>query len=242
MNANIELFMFENNPLTVKAATKSGMNGFVIDWENRQLFERKHNLEDESLPDTVEALRKVTSATDKPVWCRINQFGDWTKSEVEQAYGNHADLVLLPMVKHKAEVEKFLSLVDGRMQTAILIETVQACEAAVELAKLPFDKVYVGLFDLSLSRRKENIFEPLYDGTVEELRDVFNHKAFGVGGLTTIDSGEPVRCLTLMEQLIKVGCDFTFLRNSFKRDILNKSLNHEIYNIRRAWKRLTEFS
>jgi 2-keto-3-deoxy-L-rhamnonate aldolase RhmA len=159
--------------------------------------------------------------------------------EIQQVLDKGADLILLPMIKSPTEVKKFLSILDGRAQSGILIETVEAVSCAEQIANLTVDVIYVGLFDLSLSRNDSNIFKPLVDGTVEKLRNVFKHESFGVGGLTTVDSGYPVPCLQLMSHLTRLKCDFTFLRNSFKKDIQNKDINQEICSIRNAWDRLS---
>lgn len=245
MSLNIELLLFSNDPVMVNVADQAGMDGFIIDWEDRRKFHRQHVATDQQPPDNVEHLENIASLTRRPVWCRINQPGNWTQEEIEQAITHGADLILLPMVRSPEEVTHFLSLVAGRAQTGILLETVEACACAHQLAALSLDRVYVGLFDLLISRGKVisrdkgDIFTPLIDGTVENLRDVFHNTRFGVGGLTTVDRGAPVPCLEIMAHLVRINCDFTFLRNSFKRDVAGRSVPDELDRIRAAWKRLS---
>jgi hypothetical protein len=173
------------------------------------------------------------------VWCRINEPEVWTAKEIELAISYGADLILLPMVRTPEQVEQFLALIAGRTQTGILVETMEACSCAKQLADLQLDRVYVGLFDLYLSRGSGNIFTALTDGTVAELRNNFRHTSFGVGGLTTVDRGDPVPCLELMAHLIRLDCDFTFLRNTFKQDIVERNLAEELQRIRGAWTELS---
>lgn len=234
---NIELFLFTNDSSLVNEADQAGVDGFIIDWEERSKVNRQHALSDLHTPDTTEQLATISSQCQRPIWCRINQMGDWTENEIEQAIAHGADLILLPMARKPQEVESFLALVAGRVQTGILVETVEACECADQLATLPLDRIYVGLLDLAISRNSTDLFTPLTDGTVEQLRNSFDKASFGVAGLTTIDAGCPIPSLELMAHLIRLGCDFTFLRNSFKRDIVGKNMHEELKQIRAAWTR-----
>lgn len=237
MSTHIELLLFSKDLSLVEVADRAGMDGFIIDWEDRERFQRQQ-LAGEPV-DTTDDLQRITSITQRPVWCRINQPGEWTEAEVEQAIEHGADLILLPMVRSPDEVKHFLSLVAGRTQTGVLVETVEACACAPQLAALPLDRVYVGLFDLLRSRGGGDLFEPLTDGTVERLRHVFHTSAFGVAGLTTVDRGAPIPCLELMAHLQRLGCDFTFLRNAFKRDIVGRDMAEELRRIRASWKQLS---
>lgn len=237
---NIELLLFSTDPLMIEQVDQAGIDGFIIDWEDHSSANRQHPLSNFPAPDTAEDLASTTALTQRPVWCRINHSGDWTENEVELAIAHGANLILLPMVRETEEVEHFLSLVAGRVQTGILVETVEACTCAPQLATLPLDRIYVGLFDLSISRGgNEDLFTPLIDGTVEQLRNTFHKNSFGVGGLTTIDGGNPVPCLELMAHLVRLGCDFTFLRNSFKRDVAGRNIHDELRLIHTAWQQLS---
>ncbi len=240
MSTDIELIFFATEPATVEAADRAGMDGFIVDWEDRCRFQRQHAASDTAPPDTAEDLECVASHARRPTWCRINQAGDWTRDEVELAITLGADVILLPMVRGPNEVATFLSLVAGRVQTGILVETVEACRCARQLAALPLDRVYTGLFDLSISRGHKDMFSPLTDGTVERLRNAFRNTSFGVAGLTTLDGGNPIPCLDLMGHLVRLGCDFTFLRNSFKRDLAGRNLQNELLRIRSAWAELAQ--
>lgn len=235
---NIELLLFSHEPSMVSKASLAGIDGFIIDWEDHSDINRQHPQSHFQAPDTCDDLARVTSLSQKPVWCRINQLGSHTENEIKLALSHGADLILLPMVRQPEEVEHFLSLIAGRAQTGILIETVDACNCAAQLAALPLDRVYVGLLDLAICRGSNDLFKPLTDGTVEQLRNIFSEHSFGVGGLTTVDAGAPVPCLELMAHLVRLGCDFTFLRNSFKRDVAGRNLKEEISRIRTAWAQL----
>jgi citrate lyase beta subunit len=239
MNQQIELVLFTTETEMVLQADKAGINHFMVDLEQSDLDSRKALTGKETEVNKVEDILSLSKITNKPIWCRINAYGEHSKQEVQSVIENGVDVILLPMVKTIEEVKEFLILINGQAKTGILVETKEACDLANQLSKLPLDYIYVGLFDLSLSRNSNDIFEPLYDGTVEILRNIFNKQKFGVAGLTTIDSGKPIPGLQLMNHIARLGCDFTFLRNSFKKDIQGKCFNQEILSIRQAWDHFT---
>jgi len=98
----------------------------------------------------------------------------------------------------------------------------------------------VGLNDLAISRGSRTIFDAVVDGTVERLRKTFSETAFGFGGLTCIDRGEPIPCRLLLGEMVRLGADFSFLRRSFKRDIVGRDWGAEIQRLRRGEERLAQ--
>ena len=239
MSKSIELVLFSNDPKMVSKADQAGIDYFIIDIEKRTTESRSQIAGDSNQSDHIEDIKAIAKVTNNQIWCRINQLGKQSPQEIKSAIEYGAGLILLPMVKTVQEVEDFLALVNNKVKTGILIETTEACEIADKLAKLPLNNIYVGLLDLSISRNCHDIFAPLIDGTVEKLRKTFINFYFGVGGLTTIDAGSPLPCLQLMNHLTRLNCDFTFLRNSFKKDIQGKNMAQEVTAIKQAWEKLS---
>src|SRR5438105_3452703 len=97
------------------------------------------------------------------------------------------------MVRSANEVEAALERTGTRCGVGILVETEAALAELDELAALPVTRAYVGLNDLAIERGNLNIFEPLVDGTVEEIRQHFG-VPFGLAGLTVVDAGTPIPC------------------------------------------------
>jgi hypothetical protein len=79
----------------------------------------------------------------------------------------------------------------------------------------------VGLNDLRIDRRSDQLFRPLVDGTVDDVRAEVA-QPFGVGGLTLPEGGHPVPSRLLAAELIRLGADFTFLRRSFTADMAGR--------------------
>lgn len=227
MKRPFTLLLFSNNPPFVAEAVHAGIGRIMIDWEHIGKETRQAFSDTEINHHTVDDLRRVRACTPAPITCRINQVGAETRDEIEQAIAAGANEIMLPMVRGRAEVERVLEQVNGRCQVGILVETVAAVNQAEELARLPLSCVYVGLNDLAIERRTANIFTPLIDGTLAKVRRAFQIP-FGFGGLTLPDCGAPIPCHLLIKEMVRLGCDFAFLRRSFHRDIQGRNLTVEV--------------
>jgi len=234
----IELLLFTSDPALARRARAAGIGGFVLDWESRGKERRQQGADTEINRDTPADVARIATVADARRVVRVNALGPWTASEIRAAIDAGATDLLLPMVRTPTDVERFLTMVGGRVRAGILVETVSACRHAAELATLPLDLVYVGLNDLSIDRGSDTIFEPLRDGLALELRAHFAGVPFGLGGLTVVDGGRPIACLDLMAELRRVGCDFTFLRRSFHRDTAGRDLGVEVARMQAQWARL----
>src|SRR5207253_2557317 len=115
------------------------------------------------------------------------------------------------MVRDPREVDRTLAMVAGRCDLGILVETRAAVRATPELARRSLSRLYVGLNDLRIDRGSTELFEPLVDGTVEEIRSSVDGPRFGVAGLTLPDRGTPVPSRLLAAELVRLRADFTFL-------------------------------
>ena len=236
---SIDLFLFTADLAFARRSFAAGITAFVLDWESYGKRQRQQFADTDIHVDTPQDLRAISQITDARRVCRLNRFGAWTQTEVETAIAAGATHLLLPMVETPRQVEHLLRFVDGRVKAGILVETSLGCARAQELATLPLDLVYVGLNDLAISRGTKNIFIPLADGLAMRLRECFVGIPFGLGGLTVVSAGAPIPCLELMAELTRLRCDFTFLRRSFKRDIVGRALGHELEQIAQHWRRLS---
>jgi hypothetical protein len=195
----------------------------VVDWENHGKGERQREAscrigtDTQISTDTPADLRRVVGISTVPVSCRLNSWSETSRDELELAIALGASEVLLPMVRSVEEVEHALAVADERVDVGILIETEEAVGLARQLSGLTVSRVYVGLMDLALERGTSSIFEALVDGTVERVRHEVD-VPFGVGGLTLPGCGHPVPAEILTAELVRLECDFSFMRRSFMRD------------------------
>jgi len=232
MTRRFELLLFSVDSPMVRRCTAAGIDGLIVDWEHLDKERRQAAADTEINRHTLEDLTKVRAATSATVICRVNN-GPTTREDVERAIAGGADEVLLPMVRGVREVEEVLEQAGDRCGVGILVETNDAVAAAEALGRLPLRRVYVGLNDLAIQRGTKNIFTSVADGTVEEVRAMFD-VPFGFAGLTIPEGGRPIPCRLLMTEMARLGCSFSFLRRSFLRDLNGRDPRVEVPRIRAA--------
>jgi hypothetical protein len=228
-----DLLLFSVDPSLIASAVAGGVRGVVVDWERAGKQQRQSGLDTQINNHTVADLLRVRHSTDSLVICRINGYGATTPAEIDRAIDGGADEILLPMVQSVEEVESVLTLVQERCGVGILVETVLATELVSELSQLPLCRVLLGLIDLAIERKSSNIFEPVIDGTVEDIRESFDI-AFGWGGLTLPNRGHPIPCRLLIGEMVRLQSDFSFLRRSFIRDIDGRDPSEEVARLLEA--------
>lgn len=243
---DLELVLFETRAEEVARALEAGIGSLIVDWEWREKERRQRGADTEINRDGPEDVERLRELGVPRRYCRVNRFGPWTRGEVEAARAAGATHLLLPMVERAGEVEALLGwarpAAGRRMEVGILVETAAGIEAAPELARLPLDRVYVGLNDLAISRGSASLFDAVADGTVEALLEVFAGHRFGFGGVTVVDGGFPVPCRLLLAEMARLDCAFSFLRRSFKRDLAGRDPAEEVRRIGELWRRLRERS
>jgi hypothetical protein len=217
----VDLFLFTVDPRWGRDVVAAGAAGIVVDWERRGKERRQLGEGTQINADTPDDLARMRAATGGRLLCRINGYGPWTGGEVEEAIDGGADEILLPMVRTPEEIDRTLDLVAGRCGLGILVETQDAVDRVSALARRPLSRIYVGLNDLRIDRRSDQLFRPLTDGTVDAVRAQVA-QPFGVGGLTLPGSGFPVSSDLLAAELVRLGTDFTFLRRSFTADMAGR--------------------
>ena len=234
----LDLVVFEHEVDRVLPLREAGVCDFMVDMERRGKARRQLGADTEIGHASLSDVRKLARVERIKVHCRVNAWSARTRSEVEKAIGEGSHRIYLPMVQRREQAEAFLEAVDSRVETAILIETQTAAQDPTQFADLPLDAVFVGLNDLAISRGSSSIFSAVSDGTVENIRNGLSKPQFGFGGITCIDLGYPIPCRLIMAYLAAVGGSYSFLRRSFKRDIMGRDLPLEITRIHELWDQL----
>lgn len=238
MTDALKLFLFTTSADVGREALGAGIDGVVVDWEHAGKARRQEGFDTEINVDTPEDLERMAAVGMTRVLCRVNGLHEGTRDEVEIAIACGATDIFLPMIRGAEEADTLCRFVDGRVRAGVLIERKEAVDVSSEIAKTAIDLVYVGLNDLRISRGARSIFEAVVDGTVERVRECFHHVEFGFGGLTVADGGEPIPCMRLLEEMVRLDSSFTFLRRSFKRDIVGRDMRQEIETLGRERERL----
>lgn len=215
-----------NDTKIAQICQKIGIGRIFIDLELRGKLIRQGGMDTVISRHEISDIGKVRTAlspTSRPeIMVRINSVYEGTKDEVDACVNEGADLIMLPYYKSLDEVRAFLSAVDKRAKTVLLIETVEAVELlsdTIALSKelgLPIDEFYIGLNDLHLEMKKHFMFEILSDGTLTKITDILkaNNYTFGFGGLARLGAGEIPPESVLAEHL-RIGSSRVILARSF---------------------------
>jgi hypothetical protein len=235
---DLELVVFEHEIERAVVLHEAGLRSFMVDHENRGKERRQFGADTEINAAPFSAIGPLARLGGVCVHCRIDAWSEGGENDVEVAVAEGAARIYLPMVVGRAEVEAFLRKVDGRAEAAILIETREAVENIDEFADLPLDAVFVGLNDLAISRGEKFIFSSIRHGVVDRVRAALPEVKLGFAGVTCVDKGHPIPCRLLMSELAALEADFSFMRRSFRADIVGRSVPEELSRIADHWRTL----
>lgn len=233
--AHLELLLFTADAALARRAEAAGIDGLMIDWESKGKKERQSGHDMEIGIDTPEDLARVAAAVRCPVTVRVNALGPHTGDEIDLALSLGARGVMLPMARRAAEVEEFLGILRGRARSIVQIETQDLVDDLPRLRALPWDAAYVGLHDLMLSRGAQSMWAAVLDGTVEQIFRSLPDRVVGFAGVTVIGGGTPIRFSLILQELARLGARLSFLRRSFRRELVDRDMAAELASIRSAW-------
>lgn len=224
----MKLFLFTTDVSLAQQAAAGGVYSIIVDWEHKGKTERQvgHNLEINT--DTPADVTRLKAATSIPITVRVNPVDAHSLEEINTALESGADIIMLPMARSAGEVATFLSLVNGRAKTLVQIETQQLVEDMESFVQLDWDFAYIGLNDLMISRGGTHIWEALADGTVEKITQQLAGRQYGFGGVTVVDGGIPLPFSLLVAEYARLGCELSFLRRTFKREVAGRDVVKEL--------------
>ena len=213
----LTLMYITNNPEIALIAEKNGVQRIWIDLETLGKEERQRGMNTVKSKHTIEDIKRVKSVlTSAELLVRVNPWNAGSEKEVNKVIEAGADVIMLPMWKSVAEVNDFLSVVNHRTKTTLLLETKEAVECVDDVLKLDFDEIHIGLNDLHLSYGMIFMFEPLANGTIEMLCEKFKKKSipYGFGGIAKIGEGMLPAEKIIMEHY-RLGSTRSILSRSF---------------------------
>lgn len=254
----LTLMYITNNPITAKIAQEAGVDRIWVDMEYIGKDKRQGKLDTVKNHHTVEDVKKLRpEVTSAELMVRVNPIHEATaayadsKSEIDEVLEAGADVIMLPMFSGAAEVERFVSCVDGRAKVQLLVETAQAVENIDDILAVPgVDEIHVGLNDLHLAYHMDFMFELLCGDTIRELCEKFQKKGikYGFGGVARVGYGMLPAELILAEHY-HLGSTAAILSRGFcdanivKDPMEIKSIFIEgVKNIRRKEQEVARFS
>lgn len=220
----LKLMYITNKPAVAEIAEQAGVDWIFLDMEFIGKDARQGGLDTVQNHHTVKDVANIKAAVKKAkVLVRVNPIHEVlpdypsSKDEIDATIKAGADIVMLPFFKTVKEVKQFISYVDGRAKTLLLMETVEAANLVDEILEVPgIDMIHIGLNDMHLELGMKFMFELLTDGTVEKLGNKIKAKgiAFGFGGIATLDGGALPGSMVLKEH-VRLGSSMVIVSRSF---------------------------
>ena len=230
----LKLMYITNKPAVAEIAEQAGVDWIFLDMEFIGKDARQGGLDTVQNHHTVKDVANIKAAVKKAkVLVRVNPIHEAlsehpsSKDEIDATIKAGADIVMLPFFKTVEEVKQFISYVDGRAQTLLLMETVEAANLVDEILEVPgIDMIHLGLNDMHLELGMKFMFELLANGTVEKLGNKIKAKGipFGFGGIATLDGGALPGSMVLKEH-VRLGSSMVIVSRSFCNTDIVTDLN-----------------
>ncbi len=215
---SLKLIYITNIPSVALIAEKNGVDRIMVDLETLGKEERQKNMNTVKSHHTVNDIRTISNMlTSSEMLVRVNPWNENSVNEIEAVIAAGADRIMLPMWKTTDEVNSFLSTVNDRVRTTLLLETKEAAEIIDEILENPLiDEIHIGLNDLHLSYGLSFMFELLSNGEVERLCQKCKAKGipYGFGGIAKIGEGTLPAESIVMEHY-RLGSSRVILSRSF---------------------------
>lgn len=214
----LKLMYITNRSDVAIVAEKYGVDRIWVDLETLGKEERQKGMNTVKSNHTVDDVRRIKPLlSTSEMLVRVNPWNKNSVQEINDVVSAGADMIMLPMWKSVAEVTNFLSVVDGRCRTTLLLETKEAVECLDEvLENGGMDEIHIGLNDLHLSYGMTFMFELLANGTVEMLCGKIKAKGipYGFGGIARLGTGDLPAEKVIMEHY-RLGSTRAILSRSF---------------------------
>jgi 2-keto-3-deoxy-L-rhamnonate aldolase RhmA len=189
----LTLMYITNKPEIALIAEKSGVDWIFIDLEIIGKEERQGHLDTVISKHSISDIKPIKDVlTKSKLLVRVNPIHENSEKEINEVISNGADIVMLPYFKTKKEVENFISFVNNRVKTCLLLETPEAVDILDDILEVKgINYIHIGLNDLHLGYKMKFMFELLADGTVEMLCKKIKNKniKYGFGGIAQLGQG-----------------------------------------------------
>jgi len=230
----LKLMYITNKPAVAEIAEESGVDWIFLDMEFIGKDARQGGLDTVQNHHTVKDIVNIKAAVKTAkVLVRVNPIHKAlpnypsSKDEIDASIKAGADIVMLPFFKTVEEVKEFISYVNGRAKTLLLMETVEAANLVDDILEVPgIDMIHLGLNDMHLELGMKFMFELLSNGTVERLGAKIKAKGipFGFGGIATLEGGALPGSMVLKEH-VRLGSSMVIVSRSFCNTDLVTDLN-----------------
>ena len=215
----MRLLFITNTPKIASIADKAGVDWIFIDLEVKGKQERQSGRNTVISSHSIEDIKKVKAVVkNSKVMIRINPLGEWSKKEIDDVVNSGAEIIMLPYFKTSDEVEEFINLVDNRVKTCLLVETMEAVGNIDNILDIRgIDYIHIGLNDIHIQRKTDFMFEFLADGYIDILADKIKQKniPFGFGGVAYMQSDLLPLAKDIITEHYRLGSTGVILSRSF---------------------------
>lgn len=214
----MEFIYITNDPELAQYAQDSGVDRIMIDLEYLGKGERQGQLDTVISNHSLQDINRVRNVLhNSKLQVRVNPIHSGSEREINEVLSRGADIIMLPMFKTRQEVERFISIINGRAAASLLLETSQALVRIDDILRVDgIDEVYIGLNDLHLSMGLDFMFELLSGGIMDYLPPKIKKKGirFGFGGISRLGRGVVDSRLVLSEH-VRLGSQIVILSRDF---------------------------
>ena len=125
----LKLMYITNSVDVALIAEKYGVDRIWIDLETLGKQERQGHIDSVKLKHSINDIKKISpKLTKSEMLVRVNPINPCSKEEIDKVIEAGADIIMLPMWKSLDDVKNFLTIVDKRVKTTLLLETKEAVE------------------------------------------------------------------------------------------------------------------
>ena len=245
--------LLTNRPDVAQVAEAARIDEIFVDLEVNGKLQRQKGRDTVISSHTIDDVLSVRGVLDRTsLLVRCNPMGSYSRDELERIIDAGADAIMLPYFHATSEVEKFISIISGRADTRLLVETPGAVNQISEILSLEgIDGVHVGLNDLHIAYQSSSMFEPFCNGLLESLASVFRAAGvpFGIGGVARMSSDLRPSPKRVIAEHRKLGSSAVILSRSFTKINTEKlseagveKLHQDLADFREWWTSLDSWT
>jgi 2-keto-3-deoxy-L-rhamnonate aldolase RhmA len=241
----MKLIYITSDTYEARIADESNIDYVMVDLEANGKRERQKGRDTLISDHTVEDIKLIRGVlTSSKLLVRINPIWENTKKEVDCAISFGADSLMLPMFRSKEEVEAFVSIVNGRAECQLLLETSTGLEVIDSILEQEgISTLHVGLNDLHQELNLDFMFEIFLGEMLQELgkKVISRGITLGIGGVGRPLANQIVAPDLIMKEHGRLGSSQVILSRDFRKIFLESKTNHLLL-MQDACKKIREYS
>ena len=197
-----------------------GIYEIMIDLERYRKNDRQKNLDTFKSNHTINDINIVNDNVSKSkVLVRLDQINPNTENQINECIDRGVQKLMLPYFKKVNQVENFLNIVNNRVKTSLLFETISSIKNIEEIMNLGMiDEVHFGLNDLSIDMKERFMLNTLTSDYVKNAISFLKYKKvpYGIGGIAPLNMGL-IKGKYVIDYYLHLGASKTILSRDFKK-------------------------